>query len=252
MTQKGPGHRVKLSFVVLAVLTGIATQIPAQSLSQQPAKPGNGSKPAAANGAAHSAPPHIGDSSDALNPFERYLADTKAHRTEPALAHFARSCGVDVGDIIPRFAERPGERWKVVKDFTGVMKNQETDPYHTLQVWQSGRRVVTEEWGMDSDSGDYYRVFTCLLSRRVTSAELVSWSLPDEEDSPEEPGWGYDVRWELRAGGKFARASTMFLDLHEKAIAEPKLDADVKKDLEEQDFEMRTWADLEYPAALLK
>jgi len=252
MAQQGPNSRGKASFVVLAVLAGIAILTSSNSPSQQTAKQGAAIKPAAKDSAARSVPTHAGSPTDAQNPFELYLAEAKAHRTEPALVRFARTCGVDVGDVIPRFAERPRERWKVVKDLSGVLKNQETDFYHTLEVWQAGKRVVTEEWGMDADSGDYYRVFTCLLSRKIVSAELVSWNVPDEEGSREEPGWGYDVRWELRTGGKFTRAWTTFLDLREKPIPEPKLEADVKKDLDEQDFDMRTWADLEYPAALLK
>ncbi|KAA6464754.1 hypothetical protein DYQ86_01975 [Acidobacteria bacterium AB60] len=198
------------------------------------------------------AAPTSGAGGYALNPFDRYVTGVRARRTEPALERFARTCGVDAGKVTPKYAEKAGERWKVVKSLSEGPKNQETDSYFTLELWQSGQRVVTEEWGIQADSGDYYRMFTCLLGKQVTSAESVSWNVPEEKDAPGEQGWGYDVRWELRSGGKFARASTMFLNLQEQPIPEPKLDDDTKKNLEDQDFEMRTWGDLEYPVALLK
>jgi hypothetical protein len=249
-TSRTKAYRVAYC-AVFAVVLWLAILIPTKSSSQQAQKQSTGSKPAVGNSAASPAPPR-GGPSDALNPFDRYLASTKANRPEAALARFAKSCGVDAGAIAPKFAQRSGDRWKIVKDFNGALKDQEADFYHTLQVWQAGKRVVTEEWGMEADSGDYYRVFTCLENRRITSAELVNWNIPEDEDSGDDPGWGYQTLWTLNPKGKLMRASTAFLDLHEKPVAEPKLEADTKKDLEEEKFEMRNWVDLGYPVALLK
>jgi len=235
------------AFVLIAILKpGIAAS---QNAANQPA----GAKPAGAGTSVRPGPAsaHDGSPTNAPNPFELYLADAKAHRTEPALVRFAKSCGVDVGNIVPRFAQKPGERWKLVKDFNGVLKDQSTDFYHTVQVWQAGRRAVTEEWGVELDSEDYYRVFTCLENRKITSAETVNWNIPSE-DSADEPGWGYEVHWTPKPGGKFVRGSTRFLDLQEQPMTEPTLDTDEKKDLEGEAFEMRGWVDLGYPAGLLK
>jgi hypothetical protein len=239
MAHKRAGlHTITWCVVTIAILGA------GESPSQQPAKPSPASK--AANSAPHgTAPPATGAS--VLNPFDRYLAAAKAHRTEPALDRFAKTCGVNVAKVKAGYAERSAERWRLVKSFTHVPKSQGTDSYETLALWQAGPRIVTEEWGFQTDSGEYYRTFTCLLGRRITAAESVIWDV--EEDSP---GWGYEVRWELGVGGKFARASTRFLDLSERPIAEPKLDEDTKEDLNEQDYEMHTWVDLEYPAALLQ
>jgi hypothetical protein len=119
-----------------------------------------------------------------------------------------------------------------------------------LELWHAGPNVVTEHWSIDA--GDFYRMFVCLHRNRVVSAESVSWNVPDAEDAAADPGWGYKVRWEMGAGGKFVRTSSTFLDLHEQPTPAPKLDEDRKKDLEEQDFDMHTWKDLEFPAALLE
>lgn len=185
---------------------------------------------------------------DVRNPFDRYLAEAKVRQNEPALERFAKTCGVNVAKVHPGFAERLGEHWKVVKTLTHAPRGQEPETYSTLELWQAGAHMVTEEW--DIEAGDYYRMFACLLGPKVTSAESVSWNVPDQ-DSADERGWGYEVHWELKTG-KFAGASRRFLDLHEEPIAEPKLDEDRKKDLDEQEFEMRTWKDLDYPAELLK
>ena len=68
------------------------------------------------------------------------------------MVRFARTCGVDVGAVAPKFAERPGDRWKIVKDLPVTMEDQETDYYHTLEVWDAGKRVVAEEWGSSRGS----------------------------------------------------------------------------------------------------
>lgn len=245
MAHKRAGLHTMTWRVVTAVITAIATLCTGQSLSQQPAKPNTTSK--AAISAPHGTASQATGASGMLNPFDRYLAAAKAHRTEPALDRFAKTCGVNVAKVKAGYAERSAERWRLVKTFTPAPKSQGTDSYETLALWQAGPRIVTEEWGFQTDSGEYYRTFTCLLGRRIMAAESVIWDV--EEDSP---GWGYEVRWEVGAGGKFARASTRFLDLNERPIAEPKLDEDTKEDLNQQDYEMRTWVDLEYPAALLQ
>lgn len=232
--------------VATAVIAAIAILGTGESLPQQPAKPSTADK--TANSAPHGTASQAAGASG-MSPFDRYLAAAKAHRTEPALNRFAKTCGVNLAKVKAGYAERSGERWRLVKSFTHVAVSQGTDSYATLALWQAGPRIVTEEWGFQTDSGEYYRTFTCLLGRRITSAESVIWSVSDDEGSP---GWGYEVSWELGPGGKFARTSTRFLDLNERPIAEPKLDEDTKEDLNEQDYEMRTWVDLEYPAALLQ
>jgi len=231
MLRKSPGGRWKFNFAIVALIAACAI---ARAAPQKAAKPNTKATSSAAP--------------DVRNPFDRYLAEATARRNEPSLERFARSCGVNVSKVHPGFAERFGERWKLVKTLTRAPKNQETETYNTLELWQAGAHTVTEEW--DIEAGDYYRMFACLLGSKITAVESVTWNVPDQDDASE-PGWGCEVHWELKAG-KFARTSTRFLDLHEQLIAEPRLDEDRKKDLEEQDFDMHTWKDLDYPAALLK
>lgn len=231
MVGTSPGSRWKLSITIGAL---IASFLIPGAAPQQAAKP-------VAKGASAAVP-------DVRNPFDRYLADTKGRSNEPALERFAKSCGVNVAKVHPGYAERFGEHWKVVKALTRAPKGQETETYNTLELWQAGPHMVTEQW--DIEAGDYYRMFACLLGPTITSAESVSWNVPDQ-DSADEPAWGYEIHWELKAG-KFARVSTRFLNLHEEPIAEPRLDEDRKKDLDDQDFDMHTWKDLDYPAELVK
>jgi hypothetical protein len=199
------------------------------------------------------APKRSGDPSSELNPFGRYLDDAKNNWPEPALVRFASACGIDVDRAAARFAQRPGDKWLPVKDLSNAQADQETDFYHTLAVWHRGDLALTEEWGMELDTGDYYRIFTCLNHLKITSAESVSWSISEDEENPSpSQAWGYDVLWTISPKGDLTIASKKFVDLREKPMAEPALDAETRKGLEAQGFTMRSWSDLEYPSAMLE
>jgi hypothetical protein len=244
MAYKGPGSwRTSFVALVLMAANGILSASPFQSAQKAP------STEAGAARVTHSAQPNRANPSDLLNPFEAYIAGASGYRVESALEQFAKTCGMHVYRVAPGYAVRTGERWNVVKNLKLLPKAGPEKSYETLELWHAGPNVVTEQWSIDG--GDYYRVFVCLHRNRVVSAESVNWNVPAEEDAAVDPGWGYQVRWELGAGGKFVRTSATFLDLHERPIAAPKLDEDRKKDLDEQEFDMHSWKDLEYPGALL-
>ena len=202
-------------------------------------------------GKAASPPARIGKPSTKLNPFDRYLTDTKANWPEPALVRFAGECQVDLDSTVPRYAQNAGKKWLVVKDLSHALEDQETDFYHTAAVWHSQDRVLAEVWGMELDSGDYYRLLYCVKGEKITFVDSVSWSISLENDSSKDTGWGFEHQWKLQPDGEFATASSRFVDLREQPISAPKLDADTQKGLDEESVGRHTWADLELPNRLL-
>lgn len=193
----------------------------------------------------------IGKPSTELNPFNRYLSDAKANWPEPALVRFAKECQVDLDATAPRYAQNPGEKWVLVKDLTHVQEDQETDFYHTVAVWHVDDRIMAEEWGMELDTGDYYRLYYCLEREKIILVDSVSWSIVLDNDSSKDTGWGYEHRWKLGTNGKFETTLRRFVNLQERPSAAPKLDEDTQKVLDEEGVRMQTWADLKYPSELL-
>jgi hypothetical protein len=196
-------------------------------------------------------PKRVGKPSTKLNPFDRYLANTKANWPEPALVRFAKECQVDQDATVPRYAQNPGEKWILVKDLTHAQEDQETDFYHTVAVWHIDDRIMTEEWGMELDTGDYYRLYYCLKRQRIILVDSVSWSIALDNDSSKDTGWGYEHRWKLETNGKFATVLHRFVDLQEKPIAHPTLDVETQKGLDEESVGIHSWADLKLPDGLL-
>jgi hypothetical protein len=201
---------------------------------------------------ADTAPKRIGIPSTEVNPFDRYLSDAKKNWPEPALVRFATMCGLEIDSIAPRFAQRPKEEWVIVKDLSGAQQDQETDFYGTLAVWHRGDRTVAEEWGMELDTGDYFRLFFCLRDQTILNAESVSWKTGLEENGGDTSGWGYDVKWNLNAKGESEMVSKRFVNLREMPIPEPSMDADTIKDLAAIGLAMKTWKDLRYPDQMLR
>jgi hypothetical protein len=194
----------------------------------------------------------IGQPSVEPNPFDRYLTNTKRNWPEPAFVIFAQSCGIDLDSSVPRFAQRPDKKWIVVHDLSRALKDQETDFYGTLALWHQGDRMVVEQWGMELDTGDYYRLFYCLENQKITNVESTSWELELQNESSKDTGWGYVHSWSLDKSGKFATVSRGFVDLMEKPISAPQIDAETQQGLNEEGVGMRTLADLEIPRQMVE
>lgn len=206
-----------------------------------------------ANTAAKAAtqPTPTGKPSTLLNPFDRYLDDTKRHWDEPLLVRFASECQVDLNGSSPRYAQRPDQKWNPVKDFSHAQDDQETDFYGTVAVWHAADRILVDEWGMELDTGDYYQTFFCLERNRIAKVDSISWKLEIAGDSSKTAGWGFEHRWKLGMNGKFQTVSRRFIDLREQSLPEPAMDADTRQNLNEEGVGMHTWKDLELPDALL-
>jgi hypothetical protein len=196
-------------------------------------------------------PVRIGMPSTKLNPFDRYLANAIANWPEPALVRFAGECQIDLDSTVPLYTQEPGDKWIAVKDLSQAQSDQETDFYHTVAVWHSQNQIMTEEWGMELDTGDYYRLFYCFDQKKITLVDSVSWKIALENDPAKDTGWGYEHRWKLGQDGKFATTLKQFVDLREKPIASPQLDEETKEGLDAEDVGIHSWADLQLPDALL-
>jgi hypothetical protein len=197
-----------------------------------------------------SAPVRIGKPSRKQFPFDRYLEDQKNNWPEPALTRFANECGVDIDSIKPKYAQNPSQKWILVKDLSMALKDQETDFYGTVAVWHMQDRVLVEQWGMELDTGNLSRQFICLLNDRIKSAEGVDWSIPVEGESASNPAYGYQQGWKVGADGKYENALRGFVDVYERPMKEPKLDAETRKDLDWR-WTIFTWKDLKLPSSLL-
>jgi hypothetical protein len=193
----------------------------------------------------------ISRASGSESPFDRYLAGFRTNRPESALTRFAQQCGIDVTKATVRYAQRPANSWVIVKDLSHARDDLETDFYGTVAVWHSSNSVLIERWGMELDTGDYYRVFLCFANGKVRSAETVDWSIPVEGESLKNPAWGYEQRWEVGPDGKYISLSHRFVDLNENPMGEPKLDPEARKGLV-WNPKVSTWKDSELPMALLK
>jgi hypothetical protein len=194
----------------------------------------------------------IGKPSVEPNPFDRYLANTKRNWPEPALVRFAAACGVDVDKSAPKFAQRPNRKWIVVRDLSKALKDQETDFYGTLAAWRIADRILVEEWAMELDTGDYYRLFYCMRNQKITDVESTSWEIELHDDNSKDTGWGFIHNWALAPDGKFVTVSKGFTDLMENPIPAPKLDAETQQGLDEEGVGMRTLADLEIPKQMIQ
>ena len=185
------------------------------------------------------------------DPFDRYLAGMKTNRSEPALVRVAEECGLDIKALAPRYAQRPDERWIPVKDLSGALKDQETDFYGTVAVWHAANRILVERWGMELDTGDYYRMLFCLQDQNVKFAEAADWSIPIEGENSENSSWGYEQRWVIGKGGKYEIVLHRFVDIGEQPMAEPKLDAETRNGLS-WNPKVLSWKDMDLPAELLR
>jgi hypothetical protein len=191
-------------------------------------------------------------SQDKVDPFDRYLAVEKAHGHEAELTRFASECEIDLSNAKPRYAQRPGEVWKIVPDLSKAKDDLETDFYGTVAVWHQADRILTEEWGMELDTGDFYRLMYCLDNKKIRLAESTSWKLADFGDNVSDTDWGYEVQWKRGPDGKFGVGSRRFVDLDEKPMATPKLDEEALKGLQEESVGAKTWSDLRFPKELLQ
>jgi len=186
------------------------------------------------------------------DPFTRYLTVENAHGHQPALTRFAAECAVDLATANANYAQRPEETWNMVPDLSKAQDDQETDFYGTVAVLHQQGRILVEQWGMDLDTGDYYRLLYCLNMKQITLADSVSWRMAGFGESAGDASWGYEHRWKLRRTGKFDTEQTRFIDLDEKPIPAPKLDADTLNGLKEESVGVKTWADLGLPDVLLR
>ncbi|MGA9060706.1 MAG: hypothetical protein WB341_03470 [Terracidiphilus sp.] len=185
------------------------------------------------------------------SPFDRYLAGLRANQPEPAFVRFAGECGVDVRAVEPRYAQSPTEKWVLVKDLSNALKDQETDFYATVAVWHVAGRILIEEWGMELDTGTFSRQFVCLHNSRISFFEGVDWTIPVEGASSSNPAWGYQQRWRMGPAGRYEKIWSRFVDVHERPIKEPNLDADTRNGLDWK-WAAYIWRDLKYPDELLR
>ena len=185
-----------------------------------------------------------------VDPFSRYLSFEKAHRSEPALSRFATSCGMDLASVKRRYAQRPKDAWNLVPDLSRAMDDQETDFYGTVSVLHQSDLILVERWGMELDTGDYFRLLYCLSNKQVTLAESVIWRLAGFGDGTDSVTWGYEHRWKLGHHGKLETDPARFINLEEMPMQTPKLDDETVKSLKNEGVGVKNWADLDLPDAL--
>jgi hypothetical protein len=198
-----------------------------------------------------STPVRIGKPSKKQFPFDRYLEDQKTNWPEPALIRFANECGVDIDSTKPRYAQNPSQKWIPVKDLSKALKDQETDFYGTVAVWHVQDRVLVEQWRMELDTGEFSRQFICLQNDKIKSTEAVDWLIPVEVESASNPAYGYQQGWKVGSDGKYEIVSRSFVDVYERPMEEPNLDAETRKDLDSH-WTISTWKELKLPSSLLR
>jgi len=245
---------------VLALFAGCGSFISCKSASVTTAKPvtqlQKPSNPAAEphlklQPTTRAAPlPAVSD--DRVDPFDRYLAMEKVHRREAEVTRFAAACKIDLDDSKPLYAQRPGEVWNIVRDLSRAKDDQETDFYGTVAVRHEADRILIEQWGMELDTGDFYRLMYCLDKEEIRIVESTSWKLADFGNNVSDSDWGYEVQWKSSTGGKFGVVSRRFVDADERPIAPPKLDNETQKELQEESVGAKTWRDLRFPKELLE
>jgi hypothetical protein len=151
-------------------------------------------------------------------------------------------------------AVRPGEKWRLTGSLAHARDEQETDFFGTAQVWHSGDRTLVEEWWMDSEAGDEIRTLYCLHNRSVIYGEQIEWSSEQVEEGVNDPAgsnWAYEVRWEVIEGNILKSILERFVNDHEMPIPRPSLRQGSPKVFGILP-EVRTWADLKLPDALLQ
>jgi hypothetical protein len=185
------------------------------------------------------------------SPFDRYIANTRAGRFEPALRRLASQCGVTLSRSHVRFAEMPEESWKQVKQLIANRADQEIDFFSTAAVWNSGTKAVVEIWWMDSEAGEEIRTLYCIESQQITSGEQIQWVGPKNDDpNTTEPGWAYEVRWKIERKKFFKTVLERFVDDDERPISKPKLGANAPTTFGLIPEKLR-WSDLKLPDEML-
>jgi hypothetical protein len=183
--------------------------------------------------------------------FDRYIAKTRAGRSEPALRRLASQCGVALNRSHARFAEMPEESWKHVKRLPADRADQETDFFSTAAVWRSGTKFVVEIWWMDAEAGEETRTLYCLENQEIISGEQIQWVGPeDEESNTAEPEWAYEIRWKIERKKFFKTILERFVDDDERPISKPKLGANAPKTFGLIPEKLR-WSDLKLPDEML-
>ena len=195
----------------------------------------------------------IAQESSQLSPFDRYLKGLRTGRLETALVRVAALCGMNLNAATIRYAVRPDERWKPVRNLGNARDNQETDFFATAEVLHSPKRILVEEWSMDSEAGDETRTIICLLDQDVKYGEQIEWSSPQEEErtgTSKPPGWAHEVRWRVEQGKFLKSILEQFVNEQEKPVPKPRLGPDTPKVF---GFipEIRTWGDLKLPDTML-
>jgi hypothetical protein len=162
------------------------------------------------------------------SPFERYLHGIRAGQPETALMRVAAQCGINLDKAIARFADRPGEEWKVVKSLAKAQDDQETDFFATAAVWHVGQRTLVEVWNMDLEARDEIRTIYCLLGQNVTNGEQIEWSSSNDEETsaPTATSWAYEIRWKVEQGKFFKSTLERFVNDRERPVPTPKLGPD--------------------------
>jgi hypothetical protein len=194
----------------------------------------------------------VTSAADQVDPFTGYLAVENAHGHQPARTRFAAECGIDLATAKANYAQRPGDTWNIVPNLSKAKDDLETDFYGTVAVLHQSVLILVERWGTELDAGDYYRLFFCLNKKQITLAESVSWRMAGFGESADDSTWGYEHRWKLAQSGRLDTSFTRYVDLDEKPMRAPKLDAETLKSLKEETMGMKTWADLEQPNRLLQ
>ena len=190
--------------------------------------------------------------SSSSSPFDRYIQSTRAGHFEPALVRLAARCGFTLGQARVRFAERPGEVWKPVRRLPAARSDQQTDFFSTVAVWRTGNKAVVEIWWMNSEAGDETRTLYCLHDREILAGEEIQWASENEnEDGSTDPGWAYEVRWNVEKKKLFKATHEGFVDRNERPTAKPKL-ANYAPKTFGLIPEMLKWSDLKLPDFLLQ
>jgi len=196
----------------------------------------------------------IAQGSSQLSPFDKYLTGVRTGRPEAALVRLAGVCGVQLNAATIRSADRPGETWKLLKNLAHARDDQETDFFATAEVLHVGQKALVEEWNMDFEAGDEIRTLYCLVDRQVKYGEQIEWNSPQEEEgagTANASGWAYEVRWNVVQGKFFKSILERFVNQHEEPVPKPKLGPEAPT-VFGLIPEMKTWADLKLPDAMLQ
>jgi len=188
------------------------------------------------------------------SPFDRYLIGVRNGEHEAALLRTATRCGLSLKTANVHNAERPSETWKLVRNLSHARDDQETDFFATVQVWHSHKKILVEEWNMDSEAGDEVRTLYCLQNRQVIYGEQIEWSsgLTEEEEKENTcPDWAYEVRWEVIQGKFFKSILERFVNEQEKTVPKPKLGPH-QPTVFGVIPEIKNWGDFNLPNELLK